>query len=246
MNKNIFISGVSKGIGKELALYHLKRGDRVYGISRSRCIELEKYDNFYHRSIDLSQTESIFMCLKEFSVLNEVNKIERLYLNAGLIKEISRLDDQSIYDFNYIMSVNLYSYKMILDFFLSYRPILINQVVISSSIAGQRPRAGMSAYAVSKAALNMMIKIYALENPHLFFAVIGLCIFDSSISRKLSSKNQKINQFVELKKLAERFSENGYVVSAQQRAEELIYVLNNINELKLTSGDFFEIRNLIN
>jgi len=58
--------------------------------------------------------------------------------------------------------------------------------------------------------------------------------------------NPNIDQFLELKKLAERLSKiEGYIVTAEQRAQELIYVLNNIENLKITSGDFFEIRSLL-
>ncbi|OCG21768.1 SDR family NAD(P)-dependent oxidoreductase [Gilliamella sp. App4-10] len=246
MQKNIFISGVSKGIGRELALYHLEQGDRVYGISRSKCDDLQEYEHFYHHSIDLSQSKYIIEHLEEFSALKQITKIDRLYLNAGLIHKLSRLDKLCLDDFNYVMSVNLFSYKVLLDFFLNNEKLLLEQIIISSSIAGVRPREGMSVYAVSKAALNMMIKIYALENPHLFFAAIGLCIFDSTVSRVMALDNPDIDQFLELKKLAERLSKiEGYIVTAQQRAQELIYVLNNIENLQITSGDFFEIRNLL-
>ncbi|KFA59212.1 hypothetical protein A9G34_00245 [Gilliamella sp. Choc4-2] len=246
MKKNIFISGVSSGIGRELALYHLKEGDSVYGISRSKCAELEKYQHFHHHCIDLSQSEFIVSHLKEFSNLKQIKKIDRLYLNAGLFNKVTRLDQLSFDDFNYVMSVNLFSYKILLDFFLNHDQLSLEQIIISSSIAGVRPRQGMSVYAVSKAALNMMIKIYALENPHLFFAVIGLCIFDSAVSRVITLDNPKLNEFPELKKLAERLSKNdGYLVSSQQRAKELIHVLNNIETLQITSGDFFEIRDLL-
>lgn len=246
MKKNIFISGVSKGIGRELALYHLKQGDHVYGISRSKCDELQKYENFYHYSIDLSQSKSITENLEKFSDLQQVKKLDRLYLNAGLIPKLSRLDQQKFDDFNYVISVNLFSYKILLDFFLNRENLLLEQIIVSASISGVRAREGMSAYAVSKSALNMMMKIYALENPNLFFAVIGLCIFDSQISRVMSLDNPDINQFLELKKLAERMSQkNNYLVSPEQRAKDLIHVLNNIETLKITSGDFFEIRNLL-
>ncbi|OCF95848.1 SDR family NAD(P)-dependent oxidoreductase [Gilliamella sp. wkB308] len=246
MKKNIFISGVSKGIGRELALYHLKQGDSVYGISRTHCDELQEYAHFHYHSVDLSQSNNIIEHLEAFSALKQIMKIDRLYLNAGLIHKISRLDKLSVDDFNYVMSVNLFSYKVLLDFFLNNEKISLEQIIISSSIAGVRPREGMSVYAVSKAALNMMIKIYALENPHLFFAVIGLCLFDSTVSRVLALDNRDIDQFLELKKLTERLSKiEGYIVSAQQRAQELIYVLNNIDNFHITSGDFFEIRDLL-
>lgn len=245
MGKNIFISGVSKGIGKEIALYHLKEGNNVYGISRTNCLELDQYPNFFHKKIDLSHLESIPSNLSSFKELENIRNIDVVYLNAGLILDISSINELKILDFQYIMSVNLYSYKIILDYFLNIESINLNQIMISSSIAGVRARSGMSAYAVSKAALNMMISLYALEHPNLFFNVIGLCIFDSNVSRIVSIHNPKITEFPDLEKLALRMEDKNYLVTARQRAYELIDVLSNSKELHIESGKFFEIRDLL-
>ncbi|MEO4091746.1 SDR family NAD(P)-dependent oxidoreductase [Acinetobacter pittii] len=245
MKKNIFISGVSQGIGKEIALYHLKEGDNVYGISRNSCSELIAYKNFFHKKIDLSEFETISLYLDSFEELKNIRNIDTLYLNAGLIKDINNISEVSIKDFHYTMSVNLYSYKVILDYFLNNSFFKLHQIVISSSIAGVRARAGMTDYAISKAALNMMIKLYALEHPSLFFNVIGLCVFDSNVSRTFSSKNPKIKKFPDLDKLSIRLKEENYVVTAKKRAYQLINVLKNSKILGLESGKFVEIRDLL-
>ena len=36
MNRNIIITGTSKGIGKFLAEYYLEKGDNVFGCSRGK------------------------------------------------------------------------------------------------------------------------------------------------------------------------------------------------------------------
>jgi len=243
--QNVFISGVSRGIGKELSLYHLRKGDHVYGVSRSINKELLEFSNFHYISLDLSKTELINPCLDAFLSFDKELVFERIYLNAGLIDDIYKISEIDISKFNYILSVNLIAYKQILDFFIHHDLIQIKEVVVSASIAGVRPRAGMSAYAVSKSALNMLMSLYAIENPSIFFVVVGLCIFDSVVSQKLSHDNRKIKYFGELEALASRFKKQGYLVSAEERKNDLIYVLDHLSELNISSGVFFEIRDML-
>ncbi len=240
--RNIFITGVSRGIGKELALYHLENGDQVYGVSRSLGDHFSTYTNFHHLALDLSEIDSVPGHLQKFFESHQCNELSRIYLNAGLIDDIYGLNDISIEKFNYILSVNLIAYKQIMDFFINHDAMNITEVVVSSSIAGVRPRAGMSAYAVSKAALNMLMKIYALENPQIFIVLVGLCIFDSAVSQVVSPENTNLKRFKELQSLAGRLKEPTYMVSAGERSLDLIFVLDHLVELGVTSGDFFEIR----
>ncbi|MEW6484874.1 MAG: SDR family NAD(P)-dependent oxidoreductase [Pseudomonadota bacterium] len=243
--KNIFITGVSRGIGKELALYHLENGDQVYGVSRFLGDEFSTYKKFHHLTLDLSEVASVPEQLRNFFRRTQCTELSRIYLNAGLIDNIYRLSDLSIEKFNYILSVNLVVYKQVLDFFINHDEMSINEVVVSSSIAGVRARAGMSAYAVSKAALNMLMKIYALENPEIFIVLVGLCIFDSAVSQVVSPENNNLRDFKELQSLASRLKNPEYMVSARERSLDLIFVLNNLVELGVTSGDFFEIREIL-
>ena len=48
----LLITGTSKGIGKALALYYLRQGSIVFGISRTFDAELDTYEtlNFSHRT----------------------------------------------------------------------------------------------------------------------------------------------------------------------------------------------------
>lgn len=245
MKNNIFITGCSTGIGKELALHHLNRGDNVFGVSRNIGGEFSGYENFTHISRDLSDTVGFKKYISNFFEGAECYDFSRIYLNAGLIDNIYGMEMISLEKFNYILSVNLTINKVIMDFFICHERIKIHEVVVSSSIAGVRPREGMSAYAVSKAALNMMMKIYAIENPEIFIVSVGLCIFDSAVSGVVTAENKKLADFKELQELASRLTKPGYKVTAYQRAQDLLYILNNLMNLKVTSGDFFEIRGLL-
>ncbi|ANS41502.1 SDR family NAD(P)-dependent oxidoreductase [Serratia inhibens] len=243
--RRIFITGVSRGIGKELALYHLENGDHVYGVSRFLGDDFSTYTNFHHLGLDLSETDLIPKYLNNFFESNPCTEFSRVYLNAGLIDDIYFLNELNIEKFNYILSVNLAAYKQVLDFFINHKVIDISEVVVSSSIAGVRARAGMSAYAVSKAALNMLMKIYALENPSIFIVVAGLCIFDSAVSQVVTPGNTNLKRFKELQNLANRLNTPKYMVSAKERSMDLIFVLDHLVELGVSSGDFFEIREIL-
>ena len=122
---------------------------------------------------------------------------------------------------------------------------LIGTCLISASTAGVKVRAGMLSYAVSKAALATLSRVYALENPDIFFAVIGLCNVDTKLSRDaISGENVKL--FPELMQLKESFGIPGYICSPDNRAEQ-IWKLISGDYLKsnMISGCFYDIREVV-
>ena len=52
-NKNILVTGISKGLGFEICKLLLSNSYNVYGLGRNSNSELEKFDNFKFINIDL-------------------------------------------------------------------------------------------------------------------------------------------------------------------------------------------------
>ncbi|EHC5873792.1 SDR family NAD(P)-dependent oxidoreductase [Salmonella enterica subsp. enterica serovar Eastbourne] len=241
---NVFISGVSDGIGFALAKLYLDRGWTVYGISR-RCPELLRtHKRFVFQPIDLAKFSDEGYSLKEeFSSL-VVGGIEIAYLNAGTSGGVPlSAKETSLQEVQRIIHINALSNKVLLDILLAIdkRPKVI---VASASIAGVRFRAGMLSYSMSKAALIALCGVYAKEYPDVFFAVLGLCNVDTHLSREIV-QGQRVPLFPDHVALRERFREPGYVAQPEERARQLFEIACQPHLKGLQSGQYLDIRDLL-
>lgn len=245
-DKKAFITGVSSGIGLAMAKKLLDEGYFVYGCSRTIPRELNKNAKFKHFKIDLSKFWIIKRSLEVLFKDEKSKKFDLVFLNAGIFGTPPNLASKVKLDnFQNVLDVNLTANKIVLDYLIN-KGFSINICLVSSSIAGVRLRAGTLSYAVSKAALNALIKIYALENPKIFFALIGLCNVDTKLGRMLISK-KNIHLFPELLELSQKVNILGYVVTPSERIEHLYKLLISKDfKQKIESGCFIDIRTLIN
>lgn len=241
---NVFISGVSDGIGFALAKLYLDRGWTVYGISR-RCPEqLRAHERFVFKSIDLATlSDEGHLLNEEFSPI-VTDGIQIAYLNAGTSGDAPlSAKETSVQKVQGVLHVNALSNKVLLDVLLALdkRPQVI---VASASIAGVRFRAGMLSYSMSKAALIALCGVYAKEYPDVFFAVLGLCNVDTRLSREIVY-GQRVSQFPDHVALRARFRTPGYAVQPEARARQLIEIAHQPLVGGLQSGQYLDIRELL-
>jgi benzil reductase ((S)-benzoin forming) len=171
-----------------------------------------------------------------------VGSPETLFLNAGAFGSApKRADETSIVEFQEVLNINLIAVKGVLDACLA-RPERPLCVAFSASISAIRPRAGMLSYAVSKAALNTLAKLYAIENRDIFFAVLGLCMVDTDLARCAMRADGRFDELIALRTRADTIP--GYLATPDERARHLAAVLENRAEMGLQSGQFKEIREL--
>ena len=240
--KSVFITGVSSGIGEELAKYYLKKGYLVCGVSRRYPTSLMQYDNMHFMQVDLRDFNSIGPAVSKLYKKVDGAVLETIFLNAGTFgKAPSKSADISINDFIDVISLNLFAVKVTLDecIRIGFKP---TNVVASASISSLRQRAGMSSYATSKAALNALIKTYQLENYGIHFLSLGLCNVDTLVAETILDVS---SDFPELFKLKQRAQQKGYLTSPKSRAKNIADVIDQLAELDLKNGDFYEIRDLL-
>lgn len=171
----VFITGVSRGIGKALAEKFLKEGYGVIGTSTSGKAEI-KNKNLTMLKLDLSSSKSIEQCVKDFSKLNK--KIDLLVNNAGIY---ANNEDPSM-KISYLrktLEVNLIGTIDLTERLIEFVKIP-GKIINISSRAGSITAVGIKKnvnypdYRISKAALNMYTKTLSirLENKKIMVASI--------------------------------------------------------------------------
>lgn len=175
---NIFISGISAGIGKALALHYAHRGDTVYGLSR-RKLDYE-HERISHMQLDLARTEQIGAQVAELLAVS--GGLELAILGAASPGRIERMAGASLADLKAVMEVNLWAQKALIDALLA-GAAPVRRVVAISSGASVQGSMGWSGYALSKAALNMLVQLYASEYPSTHFVALAPGLVDTAMQQ---------------------------------------------------------------
>lgn len=182
MAKRVCITGVSSGLGHGLAKVFLEKGTEVYGCSRRAPDKLIQR-GLHFKSVDLNDVEN---GLPEFKKLIEaVDHFDLVILNAGKLGQIRDMEDTPLEDLRETMEVNVWSNKWILD--ALHRSSRVSQVVAISSGASLSGSRGWNGYSVSKAALNMLIKLYAGEQQDTHFTSLAPGLVDTAMQDYLTN-----------------------------------------------------------
>jgi len=181
---NVFITGVSSGIGWGLARQYLSQDWRVYGLSRREPADLAANPNFRFESVDLSNPERVEPGVKK--LLTGLDRIHLVILNAGVLGRVADMSDITAEELRAVLETNLIANKGVLDAVFSMG-IPVQQVVAISSGASTTAKRGWNAYAISKAALNMMVGLYATERPETHFCALAPGIVDTAMQDHISS-----------------------------------------------------------
>ena len=177
-DKNIIVTGATRGIGKEIALTLAQNGANIAINYRNYNEEVEELINSIKEfgvdaiavKCDVSKSDEVDNFISE--VKNHFSSIDVLVNNAGITKDglLLRMKDE---DFNSVLDVNL---KGTFNTTKSISPIMIKQkhgkIINISSVFCIVGNAGQCNYAASKA------------------GVIG---FSKSVARELASRNINVN-----------------------------------------------------
>jgi 3-oxoacyl-[acyl-carrier protein] reductase len=165
--KNVFISGVSKGIGKAIAIELAEKGCNIFGLARNKSdletlkSELEKFK---------IQSEFFACDVVDYYQLKEVlepflskTKIDILVNNAG-IGMFKNFVDYTYEDFDRLIKTNLYGVfnltKLILPSMIKDQ---FGDIIFISSLAGKNANPGGTGYSATKFALTGFANSLMLE-----------------------------------------------------------------------------------
>ena len=233
MKSNVFITGVSSGLGLALAEEYVNLGWSVYGVSRRKC----PLPEVNWRATDLSQEESILEVLTTL-IPREV-KFDLVVLNAGRLGPIADLHTVGLDELKLSMDVNLWSNKLIIDKLFENAHGVKQVVAISSgaSVSGNR---GWNGYALSKASLNMLMKLYAEEFNESHFCAFAPGLIDTAMQDQICSMTE-IDKFNSVGRIqGARGTET--MPTPQVLAKNLPAVFNELKNYP--SGAFVDIRKM--
>lgn len=157
-NQVIVISGASGALGSLACQYLAGLGAKVYGIYRSRKPTFESDTKIQLYQADLSKPEDAERVVEEIHQL--AGRIDGVFHTAGAFEGLGPLHEQSSEVFARMLATN---FQTAVHFLRPCLRIMHEQgygrIVVVSSTATEKWIAGISPYACSKAALNMLVRV---------------------------------------------------------------------------------------
>jgi len=204
-NKVAIITGAGSGIGRASAIMFAKEGAKIIvadindGGGEDTVTAIKSSGGeaaFVHTDVSLAyEVESLIKVAK-----NKFGKIDILFNNAGVVHELTPVEnlDESLFDRVY--AVNVKAHFMTAKYVVPVMREAGGGVIINmASMAGIRPRKGQSAYASSKAAVIGLTKALALElAPHRIRAnCICPAAVDTPLAPQMVPKGISVEEFNE-------------------------------------------------
>jgi rhamnose utilization protein RhaD (predicted bifunctional aldolase and dehydrogenase)/NAD(P)-dependent dehydrogenase (short-subunit alcohol dehydrogenase family) len=160
----VLVTGAASGIGKACVESFLKRGAAVVGLDRNPAIETTwKRPDVLGITCDLTDAKAIDAALD--TAVKRFGGVDMLVLNAGIFPSSQAIQDIPAESWRNAMSVNVEANLLVMQ---ACHPLLKlaprgARIVVIGSKNVPAPGPGAAAYSASKAALNQLARVAALE-----------------------------------------------------------------------------------
>lgn len=159
-DRHIVIVGGTAGIGLAVAAHLVSSGAKVVITGRRDAAEVAAGIGAVFVRTDVTSTESVDAGFAEIAQV--LGHVDCLILNAGIEAAVGEIDDLDLDTFEQVLDVNTMGVVRSLAAGVG----LLGRggsVVVTSSPAGSVTTPGLAAYSASKAALDMLVRAWALE-----------------------------------------------------------------------------------
>jgi len=158
------VTGAASGIGKACAESFVKRGAAVVALDRNPAIEtLWKRDDVLGVTCDLTDAKAIAAALDK--AVRRFGGVDMLVLNAGIFPPSAPVQSIAAESWRTAMAVNVEANLLVMQ---ACHPLLKlaphgGRIAVIGSKNVPAPGPGAAAYSASKAALNQLVRVAALE-----------------------------------------------------------------------------------
>ncbi|GIP29308.1 short-chain dehydrogenase [Paenibacillus sp. J23TS9] len=235
MSKRCFIiTGTSKGMGEAIARRMLERGDKVYGISRSKADSLAHLTGYTHVSFDLMQTTQIEGMLH--SVLEPIHpedfEMVCLINNASMLEPLKLVEDIQPEEMIANLQISLIAPMILTSVFIrkTREWSLRKKVIQITSGSGSYANPAMSVYSTAKAGLNMFTRCAGTElADRVEVIAVDPGMVDTSM--QAAARNKEIEDFA----MAAHFKQ-AYEAGQLQSPDEIAAHIARIIDTSMESG----------
>jgi benzil reductase ((S)-benzoin forming) len=228
------ITGTSSGLGHGLAAVLVDQGWAVYGCSRRGC----DLPGVQDARRDLTDAAKVPATLDD--LLGTLERLDLVILNAGILGKIGDLSATPLEDLKRVMDINLWANKTVMDWLHGWgRPV--GQIVMISSGASVLGNRGWGGYGLSKAALNMLAKLYAHEFPQTHLCALAPGIIDTALMDQLCDEHHA--QALPAVQRLQQARGTPAMPGPREAAGRVISVLERLRDWP--SGSFIDLRQIL-
>ncbi|KAK6382170.1 hypothetical protein LTS17_004056 [Exophiala oligosperma] len=172
----VIVTGASAGIGAAIVDKLLLEKAKVVLIDITEEPLERRQKEYGHERVqyvvgDVSTNRTNHLAVK--AALDAWGKVDALALNAGVMSPVKRLCNVDSTEWTRIFNINVVSQVSMLAEVIPHLRKTKGRVVFTSSDAGEKPSfAAWGAYGATKAAVNYLIRVLALEEPEI--TAVGL------------------------------------------------------------------------
>lgn len=241
MSKAIIVTGATKGIGHAVVNYLTKSNGQVhvFGVGRTAKIlnemAVRNPHKFYFVSGDCTD-ENVIRRTLEYA-RNICGHVDSLFINAGIVDPIGRIESISIEGLVRSLNVNFVSLVQWTQHALPFLRFTNGRIIYTSSNVVKTPMLGWSAYSASKNAANMFIKILAKEEPGITALAVhpGIVATDTM---KRTIENGKSSMNKAQYEILEKMMEQGKMTPIEKCSEAIGKLI--LNAPRSKSGEFVQ------
>jgi len=158
------VTGAASGIGKATVESLLKNGATVVGLDINQDVILNNNINYFGIVCDLTNEKSVEESIYKITV--KFGGIDILILNAGIFPKSEKVSEIEFSNWEKVLNVNLNANVFILKHSFKIMKHAVQNggnVIVVGSKNVSAPGPGAAAYSASKAALNQLARVVALE-----------------------------------------------------------------------------------
>jgi NAD(P)-dependent dehydrogenase (short-subunit alcohol dehydrogenase family) len=187
-DKTIIVTGASRGLGEAIVRDLIKRDVNVVMFARDAS-RLEVMANSLWRGVAVAGDVTLDADCEHLieETLSRFGKIDGLINNAGIFDSIESIDHADIEAWRRMYEVNVLGTVRMCKLALPHLFKVTGRIVNVSSKATTALKPGFAAYSSTKAAINHLTEMLALEEPQVVSVAVGPGAMDTGMQSFIQS-----------------------------------------------------------